>query len=104
MKSLALTRTNAEDGSIEGRYKNAIVKLNNKVKHTAEVEMQYDDDRGQKFWMCRDCRNEEKLIQIDYDTAHIFRPKQLHATRAGCLRCGADVTAQKGCTRCFPAR
>ena len=56
-----------------------------------------------KFLLCHACWNEEKPVRINEDTVHIFKPNQMHVVLVRCLRCGTDVTAQKGCTGCFPA-
>ena len=54
--------------------------------------------------LCHSCWTEEKPVRIDEDLVKIYRPRQLRAVRVRCLNCNTDVTAQKGCTGCFPAR
>lgn len=51
--------------------------------------------------LCHACWNKEEPVLIDADTVKIFRPNQILSIRLRCLRCGADVTEQKNCTRCF---
>ena len=54
--------------------------------------------------LCHACWNREEPVRMDADTVKIFRPNQIRAVRVRCLHCGTDVTVQKWCTRCFPAR
>ena len=75
----------------------------NACKHESDYTILYDYVDMEQL-LCHSCWNEEKPVRIDDDTVHIFRPKQMHAVRVRCLRCGTDVTVQMGRTRCFPAR
>ena len=70
------------------KSKEAITKLNNKVKHAVEVEVQYGDRRGQKFQICRDCRSEKKYHKAGKDAMWIVRSDRPDATIAGCLKRG----------------
>ena len=54
--------------------------------------------------LCHACWNKEEQVRMDADTVKIFRPNQIRSVRVRCLRCDTDVTVQKGCTGCFPAR
>ena len=72
-------------------------------KHESDYTILYDYVDMEQL-LCHSCWNEEKPVRIDADTVHIFRPNQMRAVRVRCLRCGMDVTAQKGCTRCFSKR
>ena len=71
--------------------------------HESDYSILYDYMNMEHIW-CHACWNEKKPVRIDENTVHIFRPKQMHAIRIQCLRCGTDVTMQKNCTKCFPAR
>ena len=71
--------------------------------HESDYSVLYDYVDMEQL-MCHFCWNKEVPVRIDADTVKIFRPNQMHVVRVKCLRCGTDVTAQKGCTRCFPAR
>ena len=71
--------------------------------HESDYSVLYDYVDMEQL-MCHSCWNKEVPVRIDADTVKIFRPNQMHVVRVKCLRCGTDVTAQKGCTRCFPAR
>ena len=72
-------------------------------KHDGDYAVLYDDV-DMDHLLCHSCWNEEKPVRIDADTVKIFRPNQLRSVRVWCMRCDADVTVQKGCTGCFPAR
>ena len=71
-----------------------------RCKHESDYSVLYDYISMEQL-LCHPCWNEERQVRIDDDTVRIFRPKQLHAVRVSCLRCGTDVTVQKCCTRCF---
>ena len=87
------------------RFQEALHKCRTTLKrceHASDYSILYDYMNMEQL-LCHSCWNEEKPVRIDEDTVHIFRPKQMHAVRVRCLRCGTDVTEQKNCTRCFPA-
>ena len=71
--------------------------------HGGDYSVLYDFV-GMRHEMCHSCWNEEEYVRTGNDTVSILRKWQLRAVNLVCLRCGADVTAQKGCARCFPAR
>ena len=71
-------------------------------EHESDYSVLYDFV-GMRHAMCNACWHEEEHARTGRDTVSIFRKWQLRAVNVVCLRCSADVTAQKGCTRCFPA-
>lgn len=71
--------------------------------HNGDYAVLYDDV-DMDHLLCHSCWNKEVQARIDADTVKIFRPNQLRAVRVRCLRCDTDVTAQKNCESCFPAR
>ena len=72
-------------------------------RHESDYLVLYDYV-GMGQLLRRSCWNEEEPVRVDKNTVHIFMPKQLHVLRVRCLLCIMDVTAQKGCIWCFPAR
>lgn len=72
-------------------------------EHDRDYSVLYDFV-GIRHEMCHSCWNEEEYVRTGNDTVSILRKWQLRAVNLVCLRCGTDVTAQKGCTGCFPAR
>lgn len=71
--------------------------------HKSDYAVLYDY-MDMEYLLCHSCWNEEKPVRIDSDTVKAYKPKQMHVIRVRCLNCNTDVTAQKGCTGCFPAR
>ena len=72
-----------------------------RCRHASDYSVLYDYVDMEQL-LCHSCWNAEEPVRIDDGTVKIFRPKQMHAVRVWCLRCGTDVTAQKGCAGCFP--
>ncbi len=58
-------------------------------QHEPEVEARYEDNKGFRFQMCRECWNHKEYHEISEDSVQVIRPNQLDVVFAKCLACGS---------------
>ena len=82
-----------QDTETVGEFRNILGRLKTvrTCGHEPEVEARYEDNKGFRFQMCRECWNHKEYHEISEDSVQMIRPNQLDAEYARCLKCGSGM-------------